>query len=442
MDHAYCPECGKRNEPHFARCDRCHAALHDVTPWRHDHNSVTIPLAILVWGLLMVGTSAAGVDYALADWQGRGIALGVLFVAMLIGGSLLRTGSRAAWQPAIGVAGFTTAAVALVMQLSEMSPISRYISDSISQAILLFGIYGVLVLWTKLQVTASQERAARVVRRMCAEFHQQSPDFLAQVKQELTVRRLSPHNHLIAYNRIHWIDELRAAGRTDREIADALSNAGDNDWEAISSSFMSSQFLVWLLPTSGFVGTVWGMTRALSSFSSLGGSDLAFRASLMATTEALGDAFHTTLVGLVAVIPVLALATIAQRRARNLLHQLDSLCLRLVMSAKESHFAEPGSPASPEPAAQPELPLPIVDEPDYSEIKLDPLLEDVLEDPAAPPLPSAGEAPEEAQSVLNNDQPGSQQSDLDEPMIELASQPSPQSEAEDVAACPADEEER
>ena len=362
QDHSHCPECGASNAPELARCDACHATLHDVVPWRSDHVAISLPRACLIWGAFIMGTATDGAWHdAFNSANERYIAIAIVFVALTIGGLLQKTGGMPSFLRAVSFAAIVSLLLSCSMQLARFTSIGSVISDPISQTILLFGVYGILVLLTKLRVTANQELAARHVRRLCAELDDRTDDFLPAVRNLLRAQGLGPHNQLIAYNRLHWIYELRSAGRTDAEIADALANSADSDWEAISSSFMTTQFLVWLLPTTGFVGTVWGMTNALGSFSNIG-TDLGFRANLEHTTQSLGVAFHTTLIGLLAVIPVLALATIAQRRARNLLRGLDGFCLRIVMGRL------PVAPVAPEPAPivepepEPELPAVIVDE--------------------------------------------------------------------------------
>jgi hypothetical protein len=60
------------------------------------------------------------------------------------------------------------------------------------------------------------------------------------------------------------------------------------------------------------------------------GSDLGFSAGLTQTAQSLGVAFHTTLVGLVAVIPILAMTTYVRQHAQSLLEQQNKFFLRLI----------------------------------------------------------------------------------------------------------------
>jgi biopolymer transport protein ExbB/TolQ len=84
-----------------------------------------------------------------------------------------------------------------------------------------------------------------------------------------------------------------------------------------------SRYIAWALPTIGFIGTVWGLSRGLSG---LAGSGLdptqkeAFKAVLTHTTQDLGLAFNTTLIALMlSAVLVLAMQLIqeAEERALN-----------------------------------------------------------------------------------------------------------------------------
>lgn len=83
-----------------------------------------------------------------------------------------------------------------------------------------------------------------------------------------------------------------------------------------------SRYITWALPTIGFIGTVWGLSRGLSGIAQSGldpTNKEAFQAVLTHTTQDLGLAFNTTLIALVlAALLVLAMQLIQEREERAL----------------------------------------------------------------------------------------------------------------------------
>jgi len=68
-------------------------------------------------------------------------------------------------------------------------------------------------------------------------------------------------------------------------------------------------YLTWLLPVSGFLGTVYGLSLAISPLGTLLTADGTLNAGAISSVlQGLNTAFDTTLVGLLGVIPAMALA--------------------------------------------------------------------------------------------------------------------------------------
>jgi hypothetical protein len=134
-------------------------------------------------------------------------------------------------------------------------------------------------------------------------------DVLTAARDEVDEANLGPYNRFLSYQRLRWLVSASKVEQVDRQgLLEALRQHGETDWDGLESSFSFTQYLIWLLPSIGFLGTVWGMTGALQAFSGSLGSqgDLSFNSGLINVTRQLGVAFHTTLVGLAAVIPLLA----------------------------------------------------------------------------------------------------------------------------------------
>ncbi len=291
-----CPECGCQVAPDLLRCTECQAFIHDSSPWRSDHNLLVIPISLIAWFVLF-----------------------------------------------------------LILRIEGM-PTRIILDDKISQTILFFCIYGLLVLIMKLRVTSRQVRAFRIVREACVGRVQDWQEVLAEVRETFDRQRLGAFNTLLAYNRLQWLaNAVQLPLETRTGMVESLRHHSETDWESLDSSFATTRYLVWLLPSAGFLGTVWGMTGALRGFARAvesGVGDISFSSALTETSQQLGVAFYTTLVGLATVIPVFFLAITARRRAQSFLERLDKFFIRLSTEILTRPEQAPAAPP-PVPTADP-----------------------------------------------------------------------------------------
>lgn len=261
--------------PDMVLCGNCLAFVHEVNPWQRDYKLIAFPIAFAISALL---------------------------------GLILRG------------------------PLSHTVP-ARILSDDISLVILGLGVYAIIQIAMKSAVTRKQSVAFQAIRRLIEPERPINPYLVQKARSELNNRKLGPYNTLLAYNRLQWIMDAASADAEEKElILHAMRDHNETDWDSLENSFAHVQYMVWLLPSLGFLGTVWGMTGALAEFSDAvnsGVGDLSFKNSLTETTQRLGVAFHTTLVGLAMVIPVLLAATACRRRAQHLLELLDRFFIRL-----------------------------------------------------------------------------------------------------------------
>jgi biopolymer transport protein ExbB/TolQ len=355
-DHTLkCPECGAPHHLELIRCPTCHAYTVDANPWRSDSNLLAVPLALLIWaGMLLILNQP--------------------------------------WAPARDI-----------------------FSDSISQVILGLAVYGLLIVAFKWQVTQRQDKGFRLIRGIAAN-NELSADTLDTATNAVDSSGLGAYNRLIAFQRLRWICDAAAVPPEERStLLEAMRQHAATEWDSLDSSFSSVQFLIWLLPTAGFLGTVYGMTQALKSFSDVvaSGSELTFTAGLTQTAQNLGIAFHTTLVGLACVIPLLAMATMFRRRSNTLLENMDKFFVRLAAERKEVAVV----------TAAPKVHEPTVH---------DRLLAAATELSTAPVVAEAEAAAQEAEPV-----PAGQVAD---PIV-IEPEPEPVAEPEDASTEPASEAE-
>ncbi|MDP7395705.1 MAG: MotA/TolQ/ExbB proton channel family protein [Lentisphaeria bacterium] len=303
MNEYVCSQCGAPHDEDFIRCPACQGFVVDDSPWRSGAGLLAIPIALVLW-LIWIGLAHLA---AAQDVVTTGI-------------------------------------------------------DAISLVIIGLAIYGLVVVAFKWRVTARQARAFLVIQRCCARTDTVDAETIAAARQALLTDGTATFNGFVAFHRLRLLRQVSSSEQTTTSdgVLEAMRQHADADWEALDNSFASTQFLIWLLPTAGFLGTVYGMTHALQSFSSVIGtttSEFGLASSLTDTTRNLGIAFHTTLVGLAAVIPLLALTTALRRRSQSLLEQIDKFFLRLATYSLYTHKpAPPPAIDEPLPTGPPVLP--------------------------------------------------------------------------------------
>lgn len=88
------------------------------------------------------------------------------------------------------------------------------------------------------------------------------------------------------------------------------------------------RYLVWLIPTLGFIGTVIGIARALSMLGSVDFSDEIAMGAMMGTmTSALGVAFYTTLLALLQSAALVFAVHVVLAREERFLNRAGQYCL-------------------------------------------------------------------------------------------------------------------
>lgn len=134
---------------------------------------------------------------------------------------------------------------------------------------------------------------------------------------------------------------LRLAEEGDAtQVHSVMQSVAEIDRDALESRFTLIRYLIWLIPTIGFLGTVMGIGRAISGFSTFlaefgsGGGDFATQLQpvLGGVAGELGFAFEATGFALFLSALIVALTSIAQTREEGLLSSIDEFCLRYFVS--------------------------------------------------------------------------------------------------------------
>jgi DNA-directed RNA polymerase subunit RPC12/RpoP len=134
-------------------------------------------------------------------------------------------------------------------------------------------------------------------------------------------------------------------------VSTLLANQSEIEANIVDSSYAMLKVLIWAIPILGFIGTVWGVGNAVSSFSIATGSASGFeaiKASLAPVTQALGVAFDTTLLALVMSLLVMFPASAVQKMEEDLLSSVDQYCNENVLRRLSSSQAVQGAPADVE----------------------------------------------------------------------------------------------
>ncbi|WP_418642376.1 MotA/TolQ/ExbB proton channel family protein [Vibrio chaetopteri] len=112
-----------------------------------------------------------------------------------------------------------------------------------------------------------------------------------------------------------------------------LSNSLDLLYNELDIKYNMVRYLVWVIPTLGFIGTVMGIAYALSEAGNLPSldDDVALKAWVALITTKLGLAFNTTLLSLLQSTLLVYLLHVSQGREEGTLNKVGQYCFeRLV----------------------------------------------------------------------------------------------------------------
>lgn len=121
------------------------------------------------------------------------------------------------------------------------------------------------------------------------------------------------------------------------ELDDQLRTLSDNDALALEASYSLTRFLTWAIPILGFLGTVLGITEAIS-----GVTPEVLEQRLSTVTDGLALAFDATALGLGLTMIVMFLGSVVERAEGGILERVDQYADRQLAH----RFERSGGPAS------------------------------------------------------------------------------------------------
>jgi biopolymer transport protein ExbB/TolQ len=192
----------------------------------------------------------------------------------------------------------------------------------------------------------------------------QHPDFvLNEASARAVLERihgLVDHpRHFILLNRIdRALSNLHNIGGLS-DVSTILKSQAENDENQIASSYTLVSTMVWAIPVLGFIGTVQGLSAAISTFTRTLAStaDLnAIKGNLQGVTSGLSTAFETTLVALVAALVIQLFLNTLHKRETDFLDECNDYCHQHVISKLrliDRVRTEPAAPSAPSPSDAP-----------------------------------------------------------------------------------------
>lgn len=157
----------------------------------------------------------------------------------------------------------------------------------------------------------------------------------ARAVTERTEQLADDYRQFILLNRIHIaLSNLKNIGQVS-DVASILSNQGNADEDQIAGSYTLVGGFIWAIPVLGFIGTVLGLSMAMSGFGQVlsQGADIAeIRSALETVTGGLSTAFDTTLLGLIGALILQMWTTMLRRDEARLLDACSDYCQTFVLA--------------------------------------------------------------------------------------------------------------
>lgn len=219
----------------------------------------------------------------------------------------------------------------------------------------LFFFFGAAVLFLKGRKLKFQQRALSL-SAVPAE-----PEFVLTEATAATVlariHSLVDHpRHYVLLNRIdRALSNLKNIGQVN-DVSSILRAQAENDEDLVASSYTLLNGFVWAIPVLGFIGTVQGLSMAISQFTQTlqaSGDISMIRSSLQGVTAGLATAFETTLIALVFALILQLWITFTQKREMSFLDECNDYCHSHVVSKLRLIDRTPAAPTPIAPAVKP-----------------------------------------------------------------------------------------
>lgn len=165
----------------------------------------------------------------------------------------------------------------------------------------------------------------------------------ARIRALFVEKAHAAHQDTLAFTRIiNALDRLQKTQST-KELDDYFRTRSEMDFGELETSYSGLRYLIWLIPTLGFLGTVMGIGLGIAGFSAIIENAENFQAikeALPMVTLQLGTAFDTTLLALVLCALCMMYQSSVLKNEEALLGRIDALCLDGVCALFREHSEE------------------------------------------------------------------------------------------------------
>lgn len=200
-------------------------------------------------------------------------------------------------------------------------------------AAVFFTAWALGILWFKWRKLRFQRRSLEYLVVPDTPGFVLAPTTVDEVMQRIYETADEPR-HFTLFNRITVaLANLRNLGRVT-DVGDILRSQAEQDEAIVESSYALVEGFVWAIPVLGFIGTVLGLSQAISQFSTVlsTGRDVgAIAEGLRGVTAGLATAFETTLVALVAALAIQLLMVTLRRSESEFLEACAEYCTRHIV---------------------------------------------------------------------------------------------------------------
>jgi len=271
----------------------------------------------------MVEATAPQLSWHRADWEER---------CGFRGGRYTNVGTLASGIAAVLLTAATyglllaAADTRLADMLRERGPTPYFI--------VLLSWWSLVILFLKRQKIALQARALQYdVTPDAADFALSSAT-VNDVVRNIYRAADDPQQFLVFRRILTTLSNLRNIGRI-ADVDEMLRSQADQDEAAMETSYVVVQGFIWGIPVLGFIGTVLGLSDAISAFGEVLGSSSEMSqitGALRNVTAGLNTAFDTTLEALVAAIVIQFLLTFVRKGEEDFLSRCSEYGMRQVVA--------------------------------------------------------------------------------------------------------------
>lgn len=197
-----------------------------------------------------------------------------------------------------------------------------------------------LTFWSTAILFIKWRKLANQRRILLYDFIPTRPDFVLgpatvdQILHQIYATVDFPRKFVLTNRIVVALSNLKNLGRVS-DVDDIFRSQGDTDESQMESSYTILTGFIWAIPVLGFIGTVLGLSEAISAFGTVlqgnGGMDQ-IKSALQMVTAGLATAFETTLLALVAAMFLQLAMTFLKRNEQAFLDDCSEYCLMKIVN--------------------------------------------------------------------------------------------------------------